>query len=109
MRTCVRVSIKGSSYGNFRRALKTGNLTVIRAAAAELPAINLEDALSVCLLLAQQEPRHFERAALRWIGRYCLERRDLAIDDVCVVAEAFARLRDGDEGAEATLRRLSSR
>lgn len=41
MRTCVRVSIKGSPYGNFRRALATGNLTVVRAAAAELPSINL--------------------------------------------------------------------
>jgi len=68
MRTCVRVSIKDSSYGNFRRALRAGNLTVIRAAAAELPAINLEDALSICLLLAKQEPRNFERAALRWIA-----------------------------------------
>ncbi len=109
MRTCVRVSIKGSPYGTFQRALRTGNLTVIRAAAAELPAINLEDALSICLLLASQEPRHFERAALRWLGRYCLERRDLAIEDVRDVADAFARLRDGDEGAAETLRRLCSR
>ncbi len=98
--------MKGSPYGNFRRALRTGNLTVIRAAAAELPAINLEEALSICLLLAQQEPRNFERGALRWIGRYCLERRNLTIADVCEVAAAFARLRDGDEAAAETLRRL---
>ncbi len=82
MRTCVRVSIKGSSYGNFRRALRTGNLTVIRAAAAELPAINLEEALSICLLLAQQEPRNFERAALRWARRTA--RRDRS-DLTCVL------------------------
>jgi len=60
-------------------ALRTGNLTVIRAAAAELPTVNLEDALSICLLVAKQ--------------------RD--------VAEAFARLRDDGEGAAAALRRLS--
>ena len=107
MRTCVRVAIKSSPYGNFQRALRTGNLTVIRSAAAELPAINLDDALSICLLVAKQEPRHFERAALRWIGRYCLERRDLTIDDVRDVAEAFARLCDDGEGAAAALRRLS--
>ena len=106
MRTCVRVSIKGSSYGNFRRALRTGNLTVIRAAAAELPAINLEGAFSICLLLAKQEPHNFERAVLQWIGRYCLERRDLTIEDVRDVADAFARLRDGDEAAAERLRRL---
>ena len=69
--------------------------------------VNLEDALSICLLVAKQEPRHFERAALRWIGRYCLERRDLTIDDVRDVADAFARLRDDGEGAAAALRRLS--
>ena len=51
----------------------------------------------------------FERAALRWIGRYCLERRDLTIEDVRDVAEAFARMRDDGESAAATLRRLSSR
>ncbi len=101
------MSIRGSPYANFQRAVRAGNLTVIRAAAAELPAVNLEDALSICLLVAKQEPRHFERAALRWIGRYCLERRDLTIEDVRDVADAFARLRDDDEGAEATLRRLS--
>ena len=109
MRTCVRVSIKGSPYGNFRRALETSNLTVISAAAAELPAISLEDALSICILVFRQEPRRFERAALRWIGRYCLERRDLTIDDVREVADAFARLRDDGEVAAETLRRLCSR
>ncbi len=103
------VSIKGGSYARFRRALESGNLTVIRAAAAELPAINLEDALSICLLLGEQEPQRFERAALRWIARYCLERRDLTIEDVRDVADAFARLRDDGEGAAATLRRLCSR
>ena len=41
----VFVSIKGGSYARFRRALDTGNLTLVRAAAAELPTINLEDAL----------------------------------------------------------------
>jgi len=40
-------------------------------------------------------------------GRDCLERRDLTIDDVRDVAEAFARLRDDGEGAAAALRRLS--
>ncbi len=103
------MSIKGSPYGHFQRALRTGNLTMIRAAAAELPAVNLEDALSICLLVAEREPRHFERAALRWLGRYCLERHDVTIDDVRDAADAFARLRDDRDSAAGTLRRLSSR
>ena len=43
------MSIKGSPYANFRRALATGNLLLIRAAAAELPTVNLDDALEVCV------------------------------------------------------------
>ena len=36
----------GSPYSRFRRALATGNLAVVRAAAAELPAVDLADALA---------------------------------------------------------------
>src|SRR5919202_6537508 len=65
----VRVSIKGSSYARFRRALETGNLTLVRAAAAELPSINLDDALRVCLLLRRADARLYERATVRSLGR----------------------------------------
>ena len=34
---------QGSAYARFRRALATGNLTIIRAAAADLPQIRLDD------------------------------------------------------------------
>jgi hypothetical protein len=47
----VFVPTKGGPYARFRRALDSGNLTLVRAAAAELPAVNLEDALRICLLL----------------------------------------------------------
>jgi len=52
----VFVSIKGGSYARFRRALDTGNLTLVRAAAAELPRINLVDALRICVLLRAADP-----------------------------------------------------
>ena len=42
------VSIKGSPYAHFRRDLGTGNLALIRTAAAELPQTNLDDALRIC-------------------------------------------------------------
>jgi hypothetical protein len=37
---------QGSPYGRFQRALKTGNLQIIRSAAAELPSVDLGDALA---------------------------------------------------------------
>jgi hypothetical protein len=50
------VSTKGSSYTNFRRALESGNLTGVRAAAAELTRVDLEDALAICRLMRDDEP-----------------------------------------------------
>ena len=65
---------------NNRRALKTGNLTLIRNAAAELPRVDLGDALAVCVAIRHAEPERFERAALRWLARFCLERREATLD-----------------------------
>jgi hypothetical protein len=63
----------------FRRALDSGNLTLVRAAAAELPTVNLEDALRICLLLRDADPSQYERAVIRWLGRLCLERPRLTL------------------------------
>jgi hypothetical protein len=82
------VSIKGSSYARFRRALRTGNLNVIRGAAAELPRIPLEDALTITALL-REDPAQFEKAALRWLGRFCLEARDIAFEDAAMALAAL--------------------
>jgi hypothetical protein len=87
------VSDAGSPYSRFRRALSTKNLTLIRAAAAELPHIGLDDALQVCVLLRDREPERYERAAVRWIGRYCAERPDITLDDVDQARAAFALMR----------------
>ena len=43
------------------------------AAARELEAVGLTEALELVLLIAEREPARFERAALRWHGRYCRE------------------------------------
>jgi hypothetical protein len=42
-------------------ALGTGNLALIRTAAAELPQINLDDALRICLVIREREPASFDR------------------------------------------------
>ena len=53
------VSIKGGSYQRFLRALDVGNPTLVRAAAAELPQVGLEDALGICLVLLDGEPQTY--------------------------------------------------
>lgn len=100
------VSNAGSPYSRFQRALSTGNLTIIRAAAAELPAIRLDDALQVCVLLRDREPESYERAAVRWIGRYCAERRDVTLEDVDHARAAFTIMRRDPERALGILQQL---
>jgi hypothetical protein len=56
---------QGSPYGRFRRALDNGNALAALSATAELRSVSLTDALELCLLLCEREPRRYERAALR--------------------------------------------
>ena len=67
------VTSQGSAYSRFQRALSTGNLQLIEAAAAELPKVSLEDALAILIVLAQRGDPRFERAAARWVGRLLTE------------------------------------
>lgn len=101
------VSIKGSPYSRFQRALATGNLTLVRAAAAELPSVRLDDALQVCVLLRDREPHRYEQAAVRWVARFCVERTDVTLQDVHEAVRAFALMRRGEcERALAALQAL---
>jgi hypothetical protein len=101
----VFASIKGGPYARFRRALDTGNLTLVRAAAAELPVVNLHDALRICLLLRGAEPESFERAAVRWLGRFALE-RDATLHELRAAVAAFGRMRRDPHGATEDLKRF---
>jgi hypothetical protein len=85
------VSIKGGSYANFQRALLTGNLTLIRAAASELPTIAPSDALVVCMAIRKGEPERYQRAVLRWLARFC-EEKARAVEEVRAALAAFERL-----------------
>jgi hypothetical protein len=98
---------QGSAYARFRRALKTGNLTLIRNAAADLPRVDLGDALAVCRVIRAAEPERFERAALRWLARFCLERREATLAQVQVAAWALDNI--DEPVAHETLERLCSR
>jgi len=95
----------GSSYPRFQRALASGNLHLIRSAAAELPRVDLGDALAVCMAIREAEPARFERAALRWLARYAVEKA-ASVADVRAAAEAFAVMVQRPEDALRSLRRL---
>jgi hypothetical protein len=85
------VSIKGNSYARFRRAIDTGNLLLIRGAAAELPQVELHDALAILPVIAEKEPAKYERAACRWLARFALERR-VGLEEIGAALAALERL-----------------
>jgi hypothetical protein len=45
----------------------------------------LDDALDLCVLIAEQQPDRFERAAVRWHGRLEVEGAPLELRDPCRV------------------------
>ena len=85
------VTSEGSAYARFRRALDSGNLVLVRAAASDLPHVDLADALRICWLV-REEPEVYERAVVRWLGRFCLERPRVTLDQVEVALAAFEDL-----------------
>jgi hypothetical protein len=64
------VTSQGSAYTRFRRALDRGNVTEALAAGSELQFVGLAEALELTLLLADEEDRRYERAAIRWHARF---------------------------------------
>ena len=100
------VTSDGSAYVRFKRALEIGNELLVLAAARELPRIALDDALRICLLLRDGDPDRYQRAALRWLGRFALEAGDVTIGDLRLAAEALDALRDRTGEAMERLERL---
>src|SRR6201993_5579390 len=93
----------GNPYARFRRALATGNEALVTAAALELPRVALDDALRICLVLRGGDPARYERAAVRWLGRFALEARTATIADLRAAADALDAL---PERAYEALERL---
>ena len=96
----------GNPYARFRRALATGNVSIVLAAARELPQIALDDALRICLVLRGGDPLRYERAAVRWLGRFALEAHGATIDDLRRAAEALDVLPERAADAMERLQRL---
>lgn len=76
------------------------------AAALELPRVALDDALQICLVLRGGDPERYDRAAVRWLGRFALEARGVTIDDLRTAAAALAALPQHAGEAMERLQRL---
>ncbi len=97
---------EGSPYSRFRRALETGNELLVLTAARELPQIALDDALRICLVLRDGDPERYDRAAVRWLGRFALEGRAVTVRDLRAAARALAELPEATAEAMERLQQL---
>jgi hypothetical protein len=94
---------QGKPYARFQRSLQTRNVSVVLAAAAELQSVQLDDALEILILMAQERDPRFDRAAARWVGR-------LLAETPLGLAEArFALALVRTPACAETLRRLARR
>ena len=83
---------QGSPHGRFQRALERGNVLEALGAAHELGRLTLADALGLTVLLAERDPARYERAAVRWLGRWLLEAGGVELEEAQLVAAALAAL-----------------
>jgi hypothetical protein len=60
----------------------------------ELPRLGLADALALLLVYRDGDRSRFERAAVRWHGRLCLELRELSNADAALALAALRALAD---------------
>ena len=100
------VTSDGSAYARFRRALETGNELLVLSTARELPQIALDDALRICLVLRDGDPKRYERAAVRWLGRFALEASAVTIRDLRSAASALDALPSRSGEAMEQLQRI---
>jgi hypothetical protein len=104
------MSIKGHPYRWFASALRRGDLVGVRSAAAELGhKVNLVDALSIVLLMADREDEAYERAATRWLARFVIERPQAGLEDLRLGLVALQALPTNTAAAKQELAGLCAR
>lgn len=87
----------GSAYTRFQRALASRNPLLIRTTAAELPRVELGDALAIALVLLDVEPERYGRAAARWHARFCLEVKGVDLAESGTVLALLGGLRGASQ------------
>ncbi len=83
---------KTSASTRLRIAIERRNLGLVRLAAAEVNEVDLEDALAILLLIAEQQPDLFERAGVRWAGRVLADAPELGFARAAELLAALPEL-----------------
>ncbi len=104
------LTAQGSPLTRLRRALAGGDLLAARASASELPHVGLDEAAALLVLIAREDPEKVDAAAVRFLGRACIERPFITLADAQLLLACLAQLERADEESRASfasaLRRL---
>ena len=106
MRTCVRLTSKGSTVGQLQRALAKRDVLAVRSLAGELPSVPLPTAAEITLLLLEREPESYAPAARRLLARLASERA-MPLRQLAGVAALLADL-EADPAPAVSGKRLVS-
>ena len=93
---------QGSPITRLRRALAGGDLLAARTAAAEVPHVDLDEAADLIMLIARDDPTKLDAAAVRFLGRACLERSFITLADAQLLLACLGQL--GRADAESSRR-----
>lgn len=96
------VTAQGTASTRFHRAIERKSVLNAELAAREMGHLDLRDALSLVLLYAGADDPRFDRAATRWIGRFCVEEKPSLLELQAAVS-AMGLLRRGGGDAAARL------
>ena len=101
------VTAQGSALTRYRRALERRHIFGAEVAAKEMAFLSLRDALGLLALYAAEESPKFDKAAVRWLGRFALESDDLSLHDVQLAAAALRGLHRRPDSTLEVLKDLS--
>jgi hypothetical protein len=91
------VTAQGSPFTRLRLPLAGGDLLAARGADGELPNAALDEAAALPVLIASSDPDKLDAAAVRFLGRACLERSFITLGDAQLLVACLAQLERGDE------------
>lgn len=100
------VTAQGTPLTRFRRAIESRSILLAELAAREGGRLPLHDSVALVALYARLDDAKFERAAVRWLARYALERRP-TLGELQLAPGALATLTEAPERALGILLELS--
>jgi hypothetical protein len=101
------LTAQGHPRTRFKRAIEGRRVFHAELAARECVNLSLGEALDLVVLYAEAEPAKFERAAVRWLGKYVAESAPSLLRAQMAVG-ALSELRGGSEAAKKILAELAS-